>query len=159
MPKFHKGGPLQTGLNALRPTKKFKSQTLFWRVPGIQSSWILLNMVKHSLVSNFLNDHLTNQNGRRSQCFDPNTIGISIWIQSPWERTCAKIFMISFRWTIAVPIFVQGLAVCLAPCLLILENRMFNFNTSAAEPQKRPVSGYWTLSKVQKGILCKFLES
>ena len=30
MPKFHKGGPLQTGLNASRPTKKIKSQTLFW---------------------------------------------------------------------------------------------------------------------------------
>ena len=43
----------QTGLNALRPTKKFKSQSLFLRVLGIQTSWILLNMVNHSLVSHF----------------------------------------------------------------------------------------------------------
>ena len=43
IPKFHKAGPLQTGSNASQP-----SQTLFWRVVGIQTSWILLNMVNHS---------------------------------------------------------------------------------------------------------------
>ena len=32
-PKFHKGGPLQTWLNATRPTKRFKSQTLFYSIP------------------------------------------------------------------------------------------------------------------------------
>ena len=31
-------------------------QTLFWSVLGIQSSWILLNMVNHSLVSHFQKD-------------------------------------------------------------------------------------------------------
>ena len=67
------------------------------------------------------NDHLTNQNGRRSQCFDPSTIGISIWTQNTWIIIEATIVMINFRWTIAVPIFVQGLAVCLAPYLLLLE--------------------------------------
>ena len=51
LPKFHKAGPLQTKSNVSRPTKHFKSQTLFLRVLGIQSSWILLNMVNHSLVS------------------------------------------------------------------------------------------------------------
>ena len=78
------------------------------------------------------NDHLTNQNGRRSQYFGLNSIGISIWIQNTWIRINATIVMINFRWTIAVPIFVQGLAVCLAPYLLLLENGMFNFNTSSA---------------------------
>ena len=53
IPKFYKAGPLQTGSNASRPTKKIKSQTLFWRVLGIQSSWILLNMVNHSTTSHF----------------------------------------------------------------------------------------------------------
>ena len=53
IPTFHKGGFLQAGSNASRPTKKFKSQTLFWRVLGIQTSWILLNMVNHSTASHF----------------------------------------------------------------------------------------------------------
>ena len=46
---FHKAGPLQIGWNASRPKKKFKSQTLLWRVLGNPSWRILLNMDNHSL--------------------------------------------------------------------------------------------------------------
>ena len=46
--------PFQTGSNASRPTKRFKSQTSFWRVLDIQTSWILLNIVNHSTTSHFL---------------------------------------------------------------------------------------------------------
>ena len=56
--KISQGGLLQTGLNASRPTKKFKSQTLFWRVLGMQSSQILLNMVNHSTGSHFQKEYL-----------------------------------------------------------------------------------------------------
>ena len=48
IPKFHKGGPLRIGSNATLTNKSFKSQKLFWRVLGIQTSWILLYMVNHS---------------------------------------------------------------------------------------------------------------
>ena len=51
--KFHKGWPLQAGSNASLPTKYFKRQTLCWKVLGIQTSWILLNMVNHSTSSHF----------------------------------------------------------------------------------------------------------
>ena len=51
IPKYHKAGPLQTGSNASRPTKKIKSRTLFWRVLDIQVSRILLNMVNYSTSS------------------------------------------------------------------------------------------------------------
>ena len=83
-----------------------------------QASFLLLTWQGPSMWEN---DHLTNQNGRRSQCFDPSTRGISIWTQNTWIIIKATIVMINFRWTIAVPIFVQGLAVCLAPYLLLLE--------------------------------------
>ena len=48
LPIFPKAGPLQTGSDAARPTKHFKSQTSSLRVLGIQTSWILLNMANHS---------------------------------------------------------------------------------------------------------------
>ena len=47
-----KGGPLHSESNAYW-LKKFKSKTLFLRVPGSQTSWILLNKIHHSLVSDF----------------------------------------------------------------------------------------------------------
>ena len=50
IPKIHKGGLLQTEPHSSQSTKNFKSQTLFWRVLGIQTSLILLNMVNLSLV-------------------------------------------------------------------------------------------------------------
>ena len=48
IPKFHKGGPLRIGSNAFLTNKSFKSLKLFWRVLGIQTSWILLYMVNNS---------------------------------------------------------------------------------------------------------------
>ena len=46
-----RGGPLQT---ESRPNFfLFKCQVLFWRFLGIQTLWILLNKVNHSLVSDF----------------------------------------------------------------------------------------------------------
>ena len=36
--QIHKAVPLQTGSNVFRPTKHFKSQTLFFRVLGTQTS-------------------------------------------------------------------------------------------------------------------------
>ena len=52
--KFHKAGPLQTGSNASRSSKSFRSRTLFWRVLAIQTSSILLIMDLLRIFCSFL---------------------------------------------------------------------------------------------------------
>ena len=53
LPKFHTGEPLQTGSNASLQNKSVKSQTFFWRVLGIPTSWILFNLLNHSKAIHF----------------------------------------------------------------------------------------------------------
>ena len=83
--------PSQTGSNASWPTKNVKSQTLFWRVLGIQTSWILLNEVFHYTTSHLKKWNLTLPNPkiiRGAQCAPPPTVGLHGFYNRGWHQVC-----------------------------------------------------------------------
>ena len=84
-------GPLQTGLHGSSPRKNFKSQTLFWTVLDIQTSWILLNAVNHYTTSHLKKWNLTLPNPkiiRGAQCAPPPTVGLHGFYNRGWHQVC-----------------------------------------------------------------------
>ena len=82
---------LQTGSSASPTNQKFQKSNIIWRVPGIQSLWILLNMVNHSRTSHFKRiGTLTPPNtktfrGRGAQCARPAPLAPG-YAQMDWGK-------------------------------------------------------------------------